>query len=449
MEIIVKKDILDELQAKGLCQKKEDADQLLQLFVMAIADGVAAGKKVIVEGLGSFSADTQTQESISLDSGFAAKVKAVLNIDDSKATKALETLVRFLKDMLLRGYEVQIGEFASLRIEDTTAQVMKSPTGQKTVFPAKKILVFSPEKKFLEKASKSQVLLDPSDDFQKQIGRLKSSAILLVVPQKDFFFKTFEYYFEKNGWKVHTIQTVDDAKQLVSAGGIYLVVLDSQVEHAQALGEMVKCNKPAPIPLIMMYPKGTDLKKPQDFRICGDEYLLQPFEIRQLIALAESVLRGNIEGTNFFRHEVMLQFFTNDQSLDKAKELCGKLFSMSGLDDEGQICMGAAFGEALTNAAQHGNKHRRDKLLEVLYLLDQHKITIAVSDSGPGFPWPKYVNAGEHSDPVNRARQSHKEGKLGGLGIMLMLRCVDNVEYNEFGNLITLTKQIKPTPIND
>ena len=31
-------------------------------------------------------------------------------------------------------------------------------------------------------------------------------------------------------------------------------------------------------------------------------------------------------------------------------------------------------------------------------------------------------------------------GKLGGLGIMLMTKCVDKVEYNDAGNRITLTK---------
>ena len=41
------------------------------------------------------------------------------------------------------------------------------------------------------------------------------------------------------------------------------------------------------------------------------------------------------------------------------------------------------------------------------------------------------------------ARERHEQGRPGGLGIMLMLRCVDRIEYNDIGNQITLTKMLK------
>ena len=43
-------------------------------------------------------------------------------------------------------------------------------------------------------------------------------------------------------------------------------------------------------------------------------------------------------------------------------------------------------------------------------------------------------------DAVDAARARYKEGGTGGLGILMMLRCVDAVEYNETGNELTLTK---------
>ena len=38
------------------------------------------------------------------------------------------------------------------------------------------------------------------------------------------------------------------------------------------------------------------------------------------------------------------------------------------------------------------------------------------------------------------ARERYLAGGMGGLGIMLMIRCVDLVEYNDKGNRIILTK---------
>jgi anti-sigma regulatory factor (Ser/Thr protein kinase) len=46
----------------------------------------------------------------------------------------------------------------------------------------------------------------------------------------------------------------------------------------------------------------------------------------------------------------------------------------------------------------------------------------------------------ESGDAVSAARERYEQGRLGGLGIMLMLRCTDQLEYNEKGNQITLTK---------
>jgi anti-sigma regulatory factor (Ser/Thr protein kinase)/nucleoid DNA-binding protein len=443
MEIIVKKDILDELQAKGLCLNREEADKFLQTVITEIAEGIGAGNKIVIDSFGSFWGERQDKE-IEITGAMIASNK--LNLDKNKLQKMVATLFHFIKDMLLRGHEVHLLDFASFRIEEKKALLAKLASGQRNLMPARKVLLFTPEEKLLELTDSSLVNFAASEEFHKLIARLKSSCIVLVVPMRDFFVKTFAYHFEKNGWKVHTLQSVEEAKQIMDGGNIFLLIVDSQVENYQSLCEQAKCGKNSGfIPLVVMYPKGTDAKKLQGFRICGDESLIQPFEIKQLIALAESVLRKTAEEKTIFKQEVMFQLQTGDQYIEKTIELCNRLFNASGLDEEGQLSMAAGFREALTNAAQHGNKHRRDKMLEVLYLLDKEKITVAVTDSGSGFDWQKYMRTGESADPVNKARQSHKEGKLGGLGIMLMLRCVDKVEYNSVGNSITLTKYIMQT----
>ena len=44
------------------------------------------------------------------------------------------------------------------------------------------------------------------------------------------------------------------------------------------------------------------------------------------------------------------------------------------------------------------------------------------------------------SRAVDAARSRIDQGRVGGLGIKLMLRCTDRLEYNDVGNMITLTK---------
>lgn len=446
MEIIVKKDILDEIQAQGLCHNSEEAKKILNMVLEEIATYLRTYPRLKLHDFGTFSIGRSTQDVYEIPTEeFLSKLVTTFSIEKNKSQQIVATLVHFIKEMLIKGHEVQIIDFANFRLEEQRVQIIKSPPkGQSSVLPARKVLVFEPEKSLCEKAGAQEIQFAPDEDFQKHIAHLKTSSLLLLVPKRDFFIQTFEYHFSRAGWQVDITSSVEEAKHLINASGTYLATLDSLVPDYQSICEIIKCNRETClIPLIIMYPKGTDLKKANGFRICGDENLMQPFEIKQLIAFAESVLRKHVEEKATFKQELMLQFLTTDQYIDKANELCSKLFSISGISEEAQISMAAAFREALANAAQHGNKHRKDKLLEVLYLLDKEKIITAITDSGFGFDWRKYLRAGEKGDAVGRARQSHREGRLGGLGIMLMLRCVDKLEYNDTGNMLTLTKYLR------
>ena len=44
--------------------------------------------------------------------------------------------------------------------------------------------------------------------------------------------------------------------------------------------------------------------------------------------------------------------------------------------------------------------------------------------------------------PIEQARTRHSSGGYGGLGIGLMLRCCDKVEYIPPGNIVKLTKYL-------
>src|SRR5690606_7508422 len=125
--------------------------------------------------------------------------------------------------------------------------------------------------------------------------------------------------------------------------------------------------------------------------------------------------------------------------------LGARLFQASGLDEEGQVAMAAAFREAIMNAGSHGNKDNPERLIKVLYLLDKEKITVVVQDEGAGFDHESYTLRAQTKSAVDAARERHEQGRVGGLGIKLMMRCTDKLEYNDVGNMITLTKLLRPS----
>ena len=79
-------------------------------------------------------------------------------------------------------------------------------------------------------------------------------------------------------------------------------------------------------------------------------------------------------------------------------------------------------------------------VIDLELLLDKEKLSIVVEDDGKGFDHRAYREQLEETGPVSMARKRHQSGAAGGLGIYLMDRCADRLEYSERGNRLTLMK---------
>lgn len=84
--------------------------------------------------------------------------------------------------------------------------------------------------------------------------------------------------------------------------------------------------------------------------------------------------------------------------------------------------------EALSNAMLYGNRQDPHKRVRVEISRAPHRITVRVTDEGPGFD-PACVP--DPTQPVNRRRPC-------GRGVFLMRKLMDEVHYNEQGNSVTL-----------
>jgi serine/threonine-protein kinase RsbW len=140
---------------------------------------------------------------------------------------------------------------------------------------------------------------------------------------------------------------------------------------------------------------------------------------------------------------VRFRLQTKESTIEQSNDLVNHLLQFSGLTEEGAAALAVAFREAVDNAARHGNKNNEKRYIDVQYLLDREKATLTVQDEGDGFDTEIYLSRGVSGNPVETARERSQAGGHGGLGIMLMLKCVDKLEYNYAGNKITLTRYVR------
>ncbi|MBN3038170.1 MAG: ATP-binding protein [Candidatus Omnitrophica bacterium] len=113
------------------------------------------------------------------------------------------------------------------------------------------------------------------------------------------------------------------------------------------------------------------------------------------------------------------------------------LDSLNGkeLDDGFLYDIRLACEEAIINAIKYGNKSDDGKEVLINFEVRTDAIVISIEDQGEGFD---YANLPDPRHVKNLLR-------TGGRGLFLIRKVMDEVEFNEKGNKITMTKYFAKT----
>ena len=128
---------------------------------------------------------------------------------------------------------------------------------------------------------------------------------------------------------------------------------------------------------------------------------------------------------------------------NRAQELAANLIRKTNLSAEEGTAFSAAFREAVDNANRHGHRSNEDRHIDVVFLLEPNRISITVEDEGEGFNWGYYLDQVKNLSPDKQAQLRREAGQRGGLGIMLMKKCTDVLEYVGKGNVVRLIKNLE------
>jgi serine/threonine-protein kinase RsbW len=88
--------------------------------------------------------------------------------------------------------------------------------------------------------------------------------------------------------------------------------------------------------------------------------------------------------------------------------------------------------EAVNNAVVHGNKSIETKSVEIVISYGCDSLEISVKDEGPGFKF----------DSVPDPTSAENIEQVSGRGVFLMKRLADKIEFNEQGNMVTMSFKI-------
>jgi serine/threonine-protein kinase RsbW len=131
-----------------------------------------------------------------------------------------------------------------------------------------------------------------------------------------------------------------------------------------------------------------------------------------------------------------VQFTAKFEFLDEIREFVGDIARAGGFGDKDVYNIQLAADEAASNIIEHAYEGVSDGLLELSCGVKGNTLTIILVDHGESFD-PSEI-------PLPDLKADLSERKIGGLGIFLMRKLMDEVHYEvkpKHDNVLTMIKR--------
>ncbi len=131
-----------------------------------------------------------------------------------------------------------------------------------------------------------------------------------------------------------------------------------------------------------------------------------------------------------------VQFAAKFEYLDEIREFVGAIAREGGFSDKDVYNIQLATDEAASNIIEHAYEKIRDGVLELSCGMRDDLITIVLVDHGESFD-PSEI-------PLPDLKADLSARKIGGLGIFLMRKLMDDVHYEvkpNHSNVLTMIKR--------
>ncbi len=291
-----------------------------------------------------------------------------------------------------------------------------------------------------EPRKRSRVYFFKTRDFKPTPEK---STVLMIVPKQDVFTDIMQKRLHTPGGQFYVVHSASEALEKFDAINPDLLILEDKITDSEEFLAKIKIDKGSSlVSVVKLYPNGTDIENLKNFKIWENDYLVEPFEMMELFALAEAELRRVPKDRRQYLQQVHFQFRSRPGMVNRAQELALSLIRKTPLNPEESTALSAAFREAVDNAHRHGHKGNENNYIDCVFLMEHDKVSITVEDGGEGFNFAYYLDQVKNLTPEKQAQLRREAGQRGGLGIMLMKKCTDQLEYLGKGNVVRLIKNV-------
>ena len=114
---------------------------------------------------------------------------------------------------------------------------------------------------------------------------------ILVVDDEKVLVKGIKFNLESEGYQVEAGYDGEEAVELARSGSFDLIILDLMMPKIDGLQACMRIREFSNVPIIMLTAKGETEDKVSGLEMGADDYIVKPFEVKELLARVHAVLR--------------------------------------------------------------------------------------------------------------------------------------------------------------
>jgi serine/threonine-protein kinase RsbW len=217
-----------------------------------------------------------------------------------------------------------------------------------------------------------------------------------------------------------------------------LIISDlTEDEHSgmQLLSEIKR--KRLMVPVVVSSDEGQQPGVVKAFKMGAANFLRLPYNKDELRNIVEKTLAYKLRFVDdlkvlpFVREKIDFELPSDVSLMNGVLQYLMERVAKLGLIKPERSNLFVALDEAFVNAVKHGNHNNPNKLVRITAELSAKEARFTVEDEGEGF------NVQEIPDPRDPANLF----KASGRGVLLIYNIMDEVQYNERGNRLTMVKR--------
>lgn len=161
--------------------------------------------------------------------------------------------------------------------------------------------------------------------FERQGKAMKNPQTILIADDDANICELVRLYLEKEGFETVICFNGEKAMELFRGGNIDLAILDIMMPKMDGVSVCREIRKESKMPIIMLTAKGETFDKVLCLELGADDYVVKPFEGKELAARVKAVLRRTAPAEKQQEEEKIVSYDDITVNLSNYElVLCGK-----------------------------------------------------------------------------------------------------------------------------